>query len=157
LPDNPHVPSRHRTAEVVYTGTHDNDTVVGWYASLDDETRARVHALLGPEPRMPDAMIDAAYASPAQLAIVPLQDLLGLGSEARMNRPGTTEGNWRWRFAWSDLDPRVAADARRRAEASGRLAAEPPSACAAPALSRPRAPRSRRTRRGRRNRRTAAS
>ncbi len=130
LPDNPHEPTRHRTAAVVYTGTHDNDTVVGWFAGLDDATRARVHAWLGPEPRLPDALIDAAYASPAQLAILPLQDLLGLGSEARMNRPGTTEGNWRWRFAWPDLDPRLAADARRRAEASGRLPAEasPPEA-----------------------------
>ncbi|MGB7215468.1 MAG: 4-alpha-glucanotransferase [Gammaproteobacteria bacterium] len=124
LPDNPHVPSRHRAAAVVYTGTHDNDTVVGWYASLDDESRRRVFATLGPEPRMPEALIDAAYASPAGLAIIPMQDLLGLGSEARMNRPGTVEGNWRWRFAWSDLDPQIAVDARRRAAASGRLPAE---------------------------------
>jgi len=69
-------------------------------------------------------LIDAAYASPAGLAIIPMQDLLGLGSEARMNRPGTVEGNWRWRFAWSDLDPQIAVDARRRAAASGRLPAE---------------------------------
>lgn len=120
LPDNPHRPESHRRLEVVYTGTHDNDTVVGWYASLDDATRGRVAELFGPNPRMPDDMINAAYESEAQLAMIPLQDLIGLGSEARMNRPGTTEGNWSWRFEWRDLDPQLVIDTRRRAEAAGR-------------------------------------
>jgi len=122
LPDNPHVPASHRPNQVVYTGTHDNDTVVGWYASIDDATRERVRAAFGGDPKVPEAFIDTAYASPARLAVVPLQDLLGLGSEARMNRPGSTEGNWRWRFAWDDIAPDVAIDARRRAERTGRLA-----------------------------------
>ncbi|HEX7080513.1 MAG TPA: 4-alpha-glucanotransferase [Gammaproteobacteria bacterium] len=126
LPDNPHVPEHHRRNEVVYTGTHDNDTVVGWYASLDDATRARVDAALGSSPPdLPAALIEKAYASPAQLAIVPMQDLMGLGSEARMNRPGTAEGNWGWRFDWRDLDPRITVEARRRAERYER--AVPPS------------------------------
>jgi 4-alpha-glucanotransferase len=120
LPDNPHEPARHRPGEVVYTGTHDNDTVVGWFSSLDDATLSRVREMFGAAPSMPNAMLDAAYASPAQLAVVPLQDLLGLGSEARMNRPGTTENNWRWRFDWRQIDPRVVADAARRAKESGR-------------------------------------
>src|SRR5690606_13581895 len=121
LPDNPHRPESHRANQVVYTGTHDNDTTVGWYASLDKDTHARVRQHFGGEPKMPDALIDAAYASPARLAIVPLQDLLGCGTEARMNRPGSADGNWRWRFAWRDIGPDVAIDARRRAGRSGRL------------------------------------
>lgn len=121
LPDNPHVPERHRRNQVVYTGTHDNDTAVGWYAKLDDVTRSHVRHMFGADPKMPDALIDAAYASPALLAVVPMQDLLGLGSEARMNRPGSTEDNWRWRFAWHDVAPEIAIEARRRAERTGRL------------------------------------
>jgi 4-alpha-glucanotransferase len=122
LPENPHRPDGHHRNQVVYTGTHDNDTTVGWYASLDDDTLARVRQHFRGEPQMPDALIDAAYASPAQLAVVPLQDLLGRGSEARMNRPGSADNNWRWRFAWRDIGPDVAIDAMRRAERSGRLA-----------------------------------
>src|SRR5690606_35031373 len=115
--------------QVVYTGTHDNDTTVGWYASLDKDTHARVRQhFSGGEPKMPDALIDAAYASPARLAVVPLQDLLGSGSDARMNRPGSADGNWRWRFPWREIGPDIAIDARRRAERSGRLPEAGPSA-----------------------------
>ena len=121
LPDNPHVPARHRRNEVVYTGTHDNDTTVGWYSSLDPATRSRAVAGLRGQ-RMPDDLIELAYASPAQLAVIPMQDLMGLGSEARMNSPGTTEGNWQWRFAWDELDPEAALTARRRAERYERAA-----------------------------------
>lgn len=116
LPDNPHWPANHVRNEVVYTGTHDNDTALGWYESIDEATRARVAGMLGREPRMPDDLIETAYASAAQLAVIPMQDLMGLGADARMNRPGTTEGNWRWRFSWSDVDPAVAVTARRRAQ-----------------------------------------
>jgi 4-alpha-glucanotransferase len=122
LPDNPHVPASHRRNQVVYTGTHDNDTAVGWYATIDDATRARVRHFFNGDPVMPDAFLDTVYASPAQLAIVPLQDLIGLGSEARMNRPGSVEGNWRWRFEWRQIAPDIAIDARRRAERTARLA-----------------------------------
>ena len=71
---------------VVYTGTHDNDTTVGW----------------GKRPV--ELMIRTAMKSPASLCIIPLQDVLQLGSEARMNTPGTTERNWKWNFEWNDLN-----------------------------------------------------
>jgi 4-alpha-glucanotransferase len=120
--DNPHAPPNHRERAVVYTGTHDNDTTLGWYASLDAATRARVSAMLGgATTAMPDALIEAAYASPAMLAVIPMQDLLGLGSDARMNTPGTVEGNWRWRFDWQQVDASFAARARERAARHGRL------------------------------------
>ena len=85
-PMNPHRPEHHTTNTVVYTGTHDNDTTVGW----------------GQRP-LQDVLRDA-LASPARLAVIPLQDAMGLGSEARMNTPGTMDGNWRWRFSWDDLN-----------------------------------------------------
>jgi 4-alpha-glucanotransferase len=66
-------------------------------------------------------LIDAVYDSAAQLAIVPMQDLLGLGADSRMNTPGTVVGNWRWRFSWDQLAPGLAAVSRARAERSGRL------------------------------------
>jgi 4-alpha-glucanotransferase len=100
--NNPYLPANHRFDAVVYTGTHDNDTSLGWYQSLDDGTRANVDEVLG-DGDMPAAIIQAALASPANLAIVPMQDLLGLGSEARLNVPGTPTGNWTWRFGWQDV------------------------------------------------------
>ena len=96
-PENPHLPHMHRHNSVVYTGTHDNDTTVGWFRTLDSQTRARVAAYLGSD-SMPQALIRAACASVAQLAVVPLQDLLGLGAEARLNTPGTVQGNWSWKL-----------------------------------------------------------
>jgi len=86
---------------VVYTGTHDNDTTPGWWEnSASDEEKRNAAAYLGePEDGMQWAFIRAALASVAQLAIVPLQDVLGLGSDARMNRPSRSDGNWGWRFA----------------------------------------------------------
>jgi 4-alpha-glucanotransferase len=96
-PENPHLPHMHRHNSVVYTGTHDNDTTLGWFRTLDSQTRARVAAYLGSD-SMPQALIRAACASVAQLAVVPLQDLLGLGAEARLNTPGTVQGNWSWKL-----------------------------------------------------------
>jgi 4-alpha-glucanotransferase len=97
--DNLHLPHMYEQMSVVYTGTHDNDTTVGWFRSLDAETRGRVEYFLraGPE-QMPQAMIHALVASVAQLAVVPMQDVLGLGTEARLNTPGTVSGNWSWRL-----------------------------------------------------------
>jgi 4-alpha-glucanotransferase len=87
-PRSPHLPRNHRERQLVYTGTHDNDTAVGWY-----------RAQPGLDPREPHwSLIRMAYESRASLAIVPAQDVLGLGSEARMNTPGRSEGNWRWRL-----------------------------------------------------------
>jgi 4-alpha-glucanotransferase len=121
--DNPHLPQRHRRDAVVYTGTHDNDTTVGWYAGLDAEARALVTRLLDlpPEPAVPDFLIEAAYASNAVLAIVPMQDLLALDSSARMNSPGTVAGNWRWRFRWDEVPSSLPATSRERASRTGRL------------------------------------
>jgi 4-alpha-glucanotransferase len=121
-PDNPHLPRNHSTRAVAYTGTHDNDTTVGWYSKLSPAARELVRAGLGVESvEVPNAMLDAVYASPAQLAIAPMQDLLGLGSDARMNTPGTTEGNWRWRLRWADIPAGLAGQCYDRAAAYARL------------------------------------
>ena len=101
---------------VVYTGTHDNDTTVGWWtgaaghstrsdAEIESE-REHARRYLGLDGREVHwEFIRAALASVADTAIVPAQDLLGLGSEARMNRPGTVSGNWRWRLVPGQLSP----------------------------------------------------
>ena len=107
--DNLHLPHMYERTSVVYTGTHDNDTTVGWYRGLDGETRSRVdYFLRGGADVMPQAMIHALMASVAQLAVVPMQDVLGLGSEARLNTPGTAIGNWAWRLPEQALDPQLA-------------------------------------------------
>ncbi len=104
--DNPHLPHNHNAASVVYTGTHDNDTSVGWHRTLAPEVRQHVSDYLGDNAEaMPWPMIRAALSSVAALAMLPMQDLLGLGSEHRMNVPGTAEGNWRWRFRWEWCAP----------------------------------------------------
>jgi 4-alpha-glucanotransferase len=98
-PGNPHCPYLHERASVVYTGTHDNDTTAGWYSRLDAGTAARVNLYLGTDASAaPAALIRAALGSVALLAIIPVQDLLALGSEARLNTPGTVSGNWGWRL-----------------------------------------------------------
>jgi 4-alpha-glucanotransferase len=121
--DNPHLPQQHRQRAVAYTGTHDNDTTVGWYSSLDANARGVVSRMLGaPEhPAVPDFLIDAAYASKAALAVVPMQDLLALDSSSRMNSPGTVVGNWRWRFSWDQVPASLAATCRARASRFDRL------------------------------------
>jgi 4-alpha-glucanotransferase len=99
-PENPHLPSHHEDWSVVYTGTHDNDTTLGWWRSLRDDTRDLVRAvLLDPDEDLPWALARLALSSRSRLAVVPAQDLLGLGSEARMNTPGVPDGNWAWRAA----------------------------------------------------------
>ena len=123
--DNPHLPQHHRRNAVVYTGTHDNDTTVGWYSGLDANSRELVQRFIGTGdlPTVPDLLIDAAYASTANLAIVPMQDLLGLDSTSRMNAPGTVVDNWRWRFAWEQVAPTLPATCRDRAVRAARLPA----------------------------------
>ncbi|WP_394752153.1 4-alpha-glucanotransferase [Crenothrix sp.] len=104
--DNPYLPHRHEQNSVVYTGTHDNDTTVGWVDSLDDDQRRYIYEYLdNPQTPLHCALIHAALGSVANLAIIPMQDVLELGSEHRMNTPGTTEGNWHWRFQWEQLTP----------------------------------------------------
>ena len=103
--DNPYLPHNYPNNCVVYTGTHDNDTTLGWYHhSLSHEERHYVHEYLGRSNlTMPCALLQGALASVANLAIVPMQDVLELGTEHRMNTPGTVEGNWQWRFNWDQL------------------------------------------------------
>lgn len=103
-PDNPYLPANHVERAVVYTGTHDNDTTLGWYRNADEQTREALRTTLGDDD-IPAALVRAAFESPAKLAVTPMQDLLGLGSEARMNVPGTENGNWTWRFDWPEVPP----------------------------------------------------
>ncbi|MGA3156071.1 MAG: 4-alpha-glucanotransferase [Steroidobacteraceae bacterium] len=122
---NPHLPHNLVRNELVYTGTHDNDTTLGWYRSLDAESEARVNLYLGcTSADMPMGLVRAALASVAQLAIVPVQDLLALGSEARFNIPGTAQGNWQWRMAAGALDETLARRYRTLNQLYGRHSAE---------------------------------
>ncbi|HXS19982.1 MAG TPA: 4-alpha-glucanotransferase [Steroidobacteraceae bacterium] len=107
--NNPHLPHMHEHDSVVYTGTHDNDTTLGWYLSLDEGTRRRIDTMLRIAPgSMPEALIREALGSVGQLAVIPAQDLLALGSDARLNTPGTVAGNWRWRLPAGALTPQLA-------------------------------------------------
>ncbi len=105
-PDNPYLPHNHEPLSVVYTGTHDNNTTLGWYQELADHERHFLHHYLGPggDP-MPWLLVRTALASVARLAVLPMQDVLGLDGAHRMNTPGVTEGNWCWRFDWPQLLP----------------------------------------------------
>ncbi len=101
VPENIHLPHRYPTRAVVYTGTHDNDTAVGWFQALSNhEERSRALDYLGADPRdIHWALIRAAWGSIASVAVAPLQDVLGLDGGHRMNRPGIGEGNWGWRWS----------------------------------------------------------
>jgi 4-alpha-glucanotransferase len=116
-PQNPHLPRNHEEQSVVYTGTHDNDTTRGWWESLSEEDRAWTEL----DPDDPAwSLIGVAWRSPAALAIAPLQDVLDLGPEARMNLPGTEDGNWRWRYDAAALTEERADHLRVLTEANGR-------------------------------------
>ena len=107
--ENPHLPHMHDRDTVVYTGTHDNDTTIGWYRSLGHDTREQVNYFLRCGWNdMPDALLRAALSSVGILAIIPAQDLIGLGSEARLNTPGTVAGNWSWKLPPGALTPDLA-------------------------------------------------
>ncbi len=115
---NPHVLENHRANSVAYTSTHDTDTAVGWFTGL----RPRERAATGLDPGEPHwGLIELAYGSRAALAIVPAQDVLGLGSEARMNRPGRSEGNWRWQLEGGALTPALARRLLELAQQHGRV------------------------------------
>jgi len=118
--DNPYLPHNIAANRVVYTGTHDNDTTVGWYDGLTEEQQRRVREYLGSDEPMPWALIRAAFMSVGRWAIVPMQDLLGLGAGHRMNMPGTDRGNWAWKFDWRDVPEDLAARTRRLVELYGR-------------------------------------
>jgi len=105
---NPYLPHNFLRNCVVYSGTHDNDTTVGWWKSLSRQERDGVQAYLGSGDReIWWEMIRLAMASVADLCIFPLQDVLGLGSEARLNTPGRPDGNWSWRYPSRALTPEL--------------------------------------------------
>jgi 4-alpha-glucanotransferase len=115
---NPHALENHRANSVAYTSTHDTDTAVGWFSGL----RPRQRSATGLDPRQPHwGLIDLAYSSRALLAIVQAQDVLGLGSDARMNRPGRIGGNWRWQLEQGALTPELARRLRGLAGLHGRV------------------------------------
>jgi len=121
--NNVMLPHRYTPDTVVYTGTHDNDTICGWWASCDETIRRQVREYLQVEGReIQWDFIRAAYASVADTAIQPLQDVLGLGSEHRMNTPGIGEGCWQWRFTWSQMGPEPAERLAALARTYGRIA-----------------------------------
>jgi 4-alpha-glucanotransferase len=114
---SPHRLENHRENGAVYTGTHDNDTAAGWWSSLSEAERVST----GLDPADPAwSLIELAYSSVAALAIVPMQDVLGLGSEARMNTPGVETGNWSWQLEPQAADDELAARLREAAEKAGR-------------------------------------
>ncbi|HUE96681.1 MAG TPA: 4-alpha-glucanotransferase [Longimicrobiaceae bacterium] len=97
-PGNPHLPENYPQLSVGYTGTHDNDTTTGWWRSAPPKARRQVARRLGTEHPSSWDFIRAVFESDAALTIIPLQDVLGLGSEARMNTPGVPARNWTWRI-----------------------------------------------------------
>jgi 4-alpha-glucanotransferase len=102
---NENLPHNYKPNFLVCTGTHDNDTTLGWLTSAKRKEKKMIQKYLGdPEKALQNA-IEMVWASTAKMAIVPLQDILGLGSEARMNISGTASGNWNWRFEWKQLLP----------------------------------------------------
>ncbi len=119
---NPYLPHNYVDPNcVVYTGTHDNDTTRGWFAALSPEEQAYVRLYLGPcGEDVADCLMRLALSSVARTAIVPLQDVLGLSSEARINTPGAAEGNWTWRYRANQLDPARAACLAEMTELYGR-------------------------------------
>ena len=121
---NPYAPHNHVKDCIIYTGTHDNNTTKGWFEKdATKEEKEKLFRYLGREVSAQDIsweFIRLAMASIADLAIIPMQDILGLGEEARMNRPATTEGNWQWRLLPEQLTPALAQRLREVAEIYGR-------------------------------------
>jgi len=129
LGTNPALAGLHPAKSVVYTGTHDNDTTAGWYRRLPIAQREALQKKLGAsDGEIVWSMIREAFASPSETALVPAQDLLELGSEARMNLPGTAKGNWEWRLQKGALTPALAQTLRNVTARYGRLSAGKPGA-----------------------------
>ncbi len=122
---NAFLPDNLRENQVVYTGTHDNDTTRGWWANAEESERHAYRVYTSSDPSEESfawALTQMAFHSRARLSVVPLQDLLNLGSEDRMNLPGTTgPQNWTWRYHAEALTPALAAQLRGLSEQSGRL------------------------------------
>lgn len=124
MPTNPYIPHNIGRHSVVYTGTHDNNPARGWFEEeADEETRERLFAYLGRRITAEDVsweLVRQAYLSHANLAVVPVQDILGLGVSARMNRPGNLKGNWHWRMKPQSLDSHIERNLKALTAISGR-------------------------------------
>jgi 4-alpha-glucanotransferase len=119
--DNPYLPHNHCEDSISYTGTHDNDTTLGWYNSIDDGTKHHAHQYLGSNEHSPVWMlIRTVLRTVSLMAVVPMQDLLELDGAHRMNVPGTIEGNWSWQFDWEMLNSDTAKHFRQLNELYGR-------------------------------------
>jgi len=121
---NPYIPFNHVPHSIVYTGTHDNNTTLGWYKSLGKlekrNLKAYSSALIVPED-VHEELHRMALDSVSRIAIVPLQDILGLDSNAKMNIPGTTKDNWSWRALPEEIPWDMAKDLRKLNALFGRL------------------------------------
>ena len=116
-----YLPHRLHANRVIYTGTHDNDTTLGWWSTLGEKERAAVLALVGPcEDGVNWGLTRLAHSSPASFSVVPLQDVLSLGSEARLNTPSTHTGNYHWRYQLGALKPELAQKLAALAEVTDR-------------------------------------
>jgi 4-alpha-glucanotransferase len=121
-PSNTYLPHNNNVNSVTYTATHDNQTTVGWWNSLDEGARDRVRHYLGHGVEDPAwDLLRVSLASPANTSIVPMQDILRLGDEARMNIPATTNGNWSWRMLPHQLDWGLAEGLRDLTSTYGRI------------------------------------
>lgn len=121
-PTNPYLPHNHKKDSVVYTGTHDNNTTLGWFQELSYPAQNYIMEYLAkPLESMPLPLIRSALASVACLAIIPMQDALRLDATHRMNLPGTSQGNWGWRYSWDQIPADLPARLRRMVEMYGRL------------------------------------
>ena len=120
--EHAYLPHHHRAAQVVYTGTHDNDTALGWYRAAALDTKHHLRRYLEVEDRdLPWALLVAAWRSVCATAVAPMQDLLGLGSEARLNTPGTSSpANWSWRMRPEAMTVVLAARIAQQVRLSGR-------------------------------------
>jgi 4-alpha-glucanotransferase len=124
---DPYLPHNYVKNCVVYSGTHDNDTTKGWYAQAPEKERDFVRKYLARgDDNIAWEFIRLAFASVADTAVVPLQDVLGLGMEGRMNTPGLPSGNWSWRFRWEQLPYWVAPQLKEMVTLYGRIQNEGP-------------------------------
>jgi len=119
---NPYLPHNHKPLCIVYTGTHDNNTTLGWYQELGRAEKHHLREYIGcPREKMPWPLIRMAFASVSRMAIVPLQDVLELDGAHRMNQPGVADGNWGWRFEWDQFSDELPGKLRELAGMYGRL------------------------------------
>ena len=120
---NPYAPHNHVPHSLVYTGTHDNNTVRGWYENASPKEKQLLAQYSGRrihQQKVQEVMIQMALSSVAYIAVIPMQDFLGLGEEAIMNRPSTAKGNWKWRMQNGEAHPLLAKNVSRWVKLYGR-------------------------------------